>query len=128
MNNSHGGLLPWPIVLRIWDLFMFYGWDILCIVSVSILKVYKDEIAMMDPATIRYFFGLERQATAVELGVASNDLPTITHHDKFLELVNQLYFTKRKVILLDESKEKSHSTDSLCGRELIPILRHQFSQ
>ena len=35
------GLLPFRVVLRIWDLIFLYGYDIVPVVSISILKWYE---------------------------------------------------------------------------------------
>ncbi|KAJ3098555.1 Rab GTPase-activating protein 1 [Phlyctochytrium planicorne] len=39
--NNDSGLLPFRIVVRLWDLFVLYGYDILPVVAVTILKQFE---------------------------------------------------------------------------------------
>ena len=113
-KNSNGGLLSWPTVLRIWDLYLFYGWDILIIVSISILKYYSKEILKMDPATLMVFFGIE-DGSMESHGVATDSLPFISNPDKFIDLVQSLYLVgkRHRLSILGDYHSSRNSIDSI---------------
>ncbi|TPX33588.1 hypothetical protein SmJEL517_g03504 [Synchytrium microbalum] len=48
-DPSTEGLLPFRVVLRIWDLIFLHGWDMLPVCAVSILKWYEVAILSLDP-------------------------------------------------------------------------------
>jgi hypothetical protein len=139
------GLLPWSVVLRIWDIFIYYGWDIMPIVSISILQYYRDQILQMDPATLAFFLGIE-QGKAIEdqLGIPVDGLPTITNEDKFMNLIQRHFVKGKKRILSflsDSSTSGRSSVDSissptdeqqpsdlsrLSGKDIVHVLRFRF--
>jgi hypothetical protein len=113
-KNSNAGILSWATVLRVWDIYLFYGWDIILIVSVAILSYYSKQILRMDPATLMVFFGIE-DGNAESNGVVSDSLPYITHPDRFIELVHTLYHTgkRNRLTLLTDYNSTRKSIDSL---------------
>lgn len=139
-KNSHAGILSWPTVLRIWDIYLYYGWDIMIIVTVAILKFYSKEILSMDPATLMVFFGIEDGSFEAN-GVSPDSLPYISNPDKFIDLANTLFHVgkRNRLSLLGEYTSSRNSIDSISsissdskalrgmsGRQLINFFRNSF--
>jgi hypothetical protein len=113
-KNSNGGILSWPTILRIWDLYLYHGWDILMVVSVAILKYYSNQILRMDPATLMVFLGIEDGNTETN-GVVTDSLPCISNPDHFIDLVQSLYNVgkRNRLSFLAEYNSSRKSIDSL---------------
>ena len=121
---------------------MFYGWDVLCLVSVAILDFYSAEIMTMDPTTLSYFLGIEAETPSpMALGIPVESLPSITNPDKFIDLVHQLLFNGRRRrfsvsagssggrVSVDSTLSLSDSGSNLTrlsGRDLVKVLRPRF--
>jgi hypothetical protein len=120
---------------------MFYGWDVLCLVSIAILDYYSAEIMAMDPTTLSYFLGVEAETQSpVALGIPVESLPSISNPDKFIDLVHQLLFNgRRRFFSVSPGNGGRLSVDSnvslndsgsnltrLSGRDLVKLLRRRF--
>ena len=127
-----GGLLSFPILLRIWDLFLFYGWDVLCLVSIALLDYYQTRITRMDPATILYFLG----AVPIYDGIPINSLPSLENPDKFMENLHDLSFKGKRNLFSFHSKPELENAHSLSlselkvfsGFELVTIFRRRYQK
>lgn len=119
---------------------MFYGWDVLCLVSVAILDFYSTEIMDMDPTTLSYFLGIEAETQSpIALGIPVESLPSISNPDKFIDVVHQLLFNGRRRrfgvstsggrLSVDSAASMNDSGSNLTrlsGRDLVKVLRRRF--
>ena len=141
-KNTLGGILPWPTLLRVWDVYLYYGWDILCLVSITILQSYQSALLNMDPATMSYFLGIEGASPE---GVPINNLPTLSSSDKFMESLSHFYFQGKRSLLSKVLPSPTSQTFSesgkgspfsfgsgsvdlsrLSGRELVAVFRDRY--